>query len=607
MERPTLVAENASRSLQALGETLALAIRALQASVGEDSAAVRRLVSLQDRLRDNRLQLAVLGQFKRGKSTFINALLGAPLLPVAVVPLTAVPVFISWGQSPYVRVRFRDGRPAEEILAHEPETIRDFLFRFVAEEANPQNRLAVSRVDLRFPAPILADGSLLIDTPGVGSTFRHNTEAALDVLPQCDAALFVVSADPPITATELDFLQQVKPKAARIFYVLNKIDYLDVGEQQRVAGFLREVLEQNGLWAPESRIFPVSARSALVAKQAGDRDALAASGMAEVEAHLVRQLATEKTGLFQAAMSGNVASGLAQAMAEVSLRIEALKLPVDELAAKAKVFAESLHAIEERQRVTRDVLAGEQRNLREEVERRVAALRKDASSELALLAHGHAGQGEAIYRAMERIFDAARAAMVEEFSRRTDAALASHQKRVDADVEAVRRAAAEIFHTSFHEVDGAEGFSLRHEPYWVTPETGASLVPDPRRWLERLFPKNLRASRQRDRMWRQIDELIIRNAENLRWALLRGIDETFREAAASFQAQLDNAARSTRGVIEETLTRRRDTSGATAAELDRLERAGDLLSVLHRQTTTGAHRSVRRLDLPAETNSICPG
>jgi hypothetical protein len=197
--------------------------------------------------------------------------------------------------------------------------------------------------------------------------------------------------------------------------------------------------------------------------------------------------------------------------------------------------------------------------------------------------------------------------MVEEFSRRTDAALASHQKRIDADVEAVRRAAAEIFHTSFHEVDGAEGFSLRHEPYWVTPETGASLVPDPRRWLERLFPKNLRASRQRARMWRQIDELIIRNAENLRWALLRGIDETFREAAASFQAQLDNAARSTRGVIEETLTRRRDTSGATAAELDRLERAGDLLSVLHRQTTTDAHRSVRRLDLPAETNSICPG
>jgi hypothetical protein len=604
MERPMPVAENPSLSLQALGETLALAIRALQASVGEDSGAVRRFASLQDRLRDNRLQLAVLGQFKRGKSTFINALLGAPLLPVAVVPLTAVPVFIAWGQAPHVGVRFKDGRAAEELSAHEPATIRDFLFRFVAEEANPQNRLAISRVDLAYPAPVLADGSLLIDTPGVGSTFRHNTEAALEVLPECDAALFVVSADPPITAAELDFLRQVKVKAARIFYILNKIDYLDADEQQSVVRFLREVLEQNGLWAPESRIFPVSARSALMAKRAGDRDALVASGMAEIEAHLVRQLATEKTGLFQAAMSGNVASGLAQAFAEVSLRIEALKLPVDELAAKAKFFAESLRSIEERQRVTRDILAGEQRNLREDVERRVAALRKDASSELALLAQDDAGQREALYSAIERIFDAARAAMVDEFSGRTGAVLAGHQKRIDADVETVRRTAAEIFHTPFHEADEAEGFSLRHEPYWVSQETGGSLIPDPRRWLERLFPENLRASRQRARTLRQIDELIIRNAENLRWALLRGIDETFREAAANFQSQLDDAVRATRGVIDEALTRRRDASGATAAELDRLARAGDLLSVLLRQSATGAF--ARRLDVPAGVNSICP-
>jgi hypothetical protein len=131
----------------------------------------------------------LLGQFKRGKSTFINALLGAPLLPMAVVPLTAVPIFISWRSSPSVCVRFADGRPAQELSADNPDAIREFLFRFVAEEANPKNTLRVDRVEVFYPAPVLADNTVLIDTPGVGSTFRHNTEAALQVLAECDAAV----------------------------------------------------------------------------------------------------------------------------------------------------------------------------------------------------------------------------------------------------------------------------------------------------------------------------------------------------------------------------------------------------------------------------------
>jgi ribosome biogenesis GTPase A len=80
---------------------------ALREAVLDNSSLAARLDSLRGRLRHNRLHLAVLGQFKRGKSTLINALLGAPLLPVAVVPLTAVPIFISWRPAASVRVRFR--------------------------------------------------------------------------------------------------------------------------------------------------------------------------------------------------------------------------------------------------------------------------------------------------------------------------------------------------------------------------------------------------------------------------------------------------------------------------------------------------------------------
>ena len=72
------------------------AVAAIEASVAAESPLTVRCRALRERLEGNRLQLAVLGQFKWGKSTFINALLGAAVLPIAVVPLTAVPIFISW-------------------------------------------------------------------------------------------------------------------------------------------------------------------------------------------------------------------------------------------------------------------------------------------------------------------------------------------------------------------------------------------------------------------------------------------------------------------------------------------------------------------------------
>jgi hypothetical protein len=132
-------------------------------------------------------------------------------------------------------------------------------------------------------------------------------------------------------------------------------------------------------------------------------------------------------------------------------------------------------------------------------------------------------------------------------------------------------------------LDYAVVFTLSHEPYWMTQEASASLLPDPGRWLESLLSDNLRARRTRDRMLRQINELVIRNAENLRWAVIRGIDETFRMATAELQSQLDEAISATRSVIDKSLSRRRDASHAIEVDLDRFARTADLLSMLRQQ------------------------
>ncbi len=124
---------NKSGRTAPLGATLNRAITVVGSSVGEESSLVTRLRASCDRLQHERLHLAVLGQFKRGKSTFINALLGAPILPTGVIPVTAVATFIAWGPEPLVSVNFRDGRPPERFATRDPSGIRDFVFRFVSE------------------------------------------------------------------------------------------------------------------------------------------------------------------------------------------------------------------------------------------------------------------------------------------------------------------------------------------------------------------------------------------------------------------------------------------------------------------------------------------
>jgi Dynamin family len=196
--RPTSAALNGADA-EGLASVLGRAEGCLDNLWPDGSRYLSVLKALRERLVEQRLQVAVLGQFKRGKSTFLNALIGEPVLPTGVVPLTAIATFMHWAAASAIRISFLDGRtPCEPSVANAGQ-LREQLSYFVTEEANPHNGLRVARVDVFHPAAILRRGIVLIDTPGVGSTLHHNTDAALEVLPECDAAFFVLSVDPPVT------------------------------------------------------------------------------------------------------------------------------------------------------------------------------------------------------------------------------------------------------------------------------------------------------------------------------------------------------------------------------------------------------------------------
>ena len=217
-----------------------------------------QLAALLDRLDAARLRVLVVGEAKRGKSTLVNALLGRDLLPSGVTPLTAVTTTVRYGDDERAEVRFLDGHDEKHPLA--------VLSDLVTERGNPGNRRRIASVTVYVAAPVLADGVELVDTPGTGSVFEWDTQAAHEALRSMDAAVFVLTADPPVSASERDLLEQVARLSVRTFVVLNKADHLDEPGLAEALEFTQRVLGEAG---HPGRVYPMSARAALDGADAG--------------------------------------------------------------------------------------------------------------------------------------------------------------------------------------------------------------------------------------------------------------------------------------------------------------------------------------------------
>ncbi len=217
---------------------------------GSTSGDVRQLVA---RINEGRFFVACVGQFKRGKSTLLDALVGEQILPTGVVPVTTVPTVLRYGSR----------RTARVLIDSKWRTIRpEELSQYVSEELNPENKKRVEGVEAFLPSPLLASGMCLVDTPGIGSVFAGNTETTKDFIPQIDAAILVVGADPPISGEELALIEAVAVNVDQILIVLNKIDRVSSAERQQASAFATKVLKAR-LKKPVGLVYEVSALSKL--------------------------------------------------------------------------------------------------------------------------------------------------------------------------------------------------------------------------------------------------------------------------------------------------------------------------------------------------------
>lgn len=587
LSKPTPELQERCAETSGLAELLREAADCLKTPSPSQAKLIGQIEQLAERLATERFQLAVLGQFKRGKSTLLNALLGRAVLPTGVIPVTAIPTFLQVALEAGLRVTYNDGR-VESIAVNEPSCIRETLTGLVTEEANPHNRLEIARVDVFMPSEFLEQGVVLIDTPGVGSTHRHNTSAADAVLPECDATLFVVSPDPPITAVEIEFLARIRQTVAHLTIVLNKIDTIEPNERRTALAFLHRVLTEEARLPADTPIFCLSARGALQVMQNGsDESALASSGFPELERHLSQFLATEKQTTLQAAMARKAAAFARELKLETEIALISLRLPLHELEERLRTFDEAAERFESERQAAADLLAGDRARALKEIE-------KDADR---LRAKGRALLMPELARvlAAEQEVEATRTLLTEKVIAFSEESLGEvisdvrgrltrvfrvHQKRADELITLVRVTAANLFQIPFHAPESSEAFEAKRDPFWVTSARAVELSPIPVAAFDKLLPRPLRVKRVRRRLVEELDSVLRRNVENLRWATRQNIEDAFRRFGAELDERLALSLDATRGAMQAALQRRGQHSKAAETEIAAAESASAKLGEL---------------------------
>lgn len=309
----TLAGTATAASSEADGASRLLRLAGIGEELGTDRLP-REARDLAARVSEGRFYVACIGQFKRGKSTLINALIGESVLPVGFTPITAVPTVIRYGDQLKARLKGRDYSWHEIPISE--------VKQYVSEEHNPENTKGVTGVEVFVPSPLLATGMCLVDTPGLGSVFTGNTTLTQDFIPHIDAALVVVGADPPLAGDELSTVEAVARNVQDLIIVLNKSDRTSDAERTAASDFTRKLLEKS-LKRPVGPVFQVSATDQLE-KRGPERN------WPQFLAELQRLVHDSGRQIIQAACDRGLVRLCEELLAIVAEEREALERPIEE-------------------------------------------------------------------------------------------------------------------------------------------------------------------------------------------------------------------------------------------------------------------------------------
>lgn len=214
------------------------------------------LAMLLDRLENGAFEIGLFGRVSSGKSSLLNHLLGADVLPVGVTPVTAIPTRVTFGAKPQAVIEFAESKPLVVELAR--------LAEFSTEQHNPGNAQHVARIQAQLPARRLREGVTFVDTPGLGSLATAGAEETVAYLPRCDLGIVLIDAGSTLTHEDLTVVQALYQSGAKAMVVVSKADLLSPAERQQMAGYAAgQLAAQLHLELPVHLVSVVGADAAL--------------------------------------------------------------------------------------------------------------------------------------------------------------------------------------------------------------------------------------------------------------------------------------------------------------------------------------------------------
>lgn len=287
------------------------------AAIAEDLHITHEAEKILDdvlQLENESFHLVVVGEFSRGKSTFINALLGRRILPSSSSPTTAVISKLVYGTDPFFCLHFRDGK--RQVLNEDdfkdlkaPKAVLEDTAEAVQKAAAADAWIAnIDHAEVKYPLEFCKNNVEIIDTPGVNDISKERVEITYRYLNQADAAILLLSAKQVLSKSEIAFLKEhiLGNQINNIFVVINFKDAIEQSHWREVVEYTRQHLAENLPDRTLPQIFLVSSKQALLYRRNEHGEPLSAklklalpadmaeTGMVEFEAELKQFLFTEK-------------------------------------------------------------------------------------------------------------------------------------------------------------------------------------------------------------------------------------------------------------------------------------------------------------------------
>jgi len=482
----------------------------------------RELDELELKLQQEKLYFVVVGLFKRGKSSVINSVLGKQLAPVAVTPVTAIVTLFEYSSEKNDAViRFKDGRTEERKT--------DEVSRYVNEDENPANEKQVQVVSIFDNAPILKVVSL-VDTPGIGSSFEHNTATTLQFIPKIDAALFLLSADMPISRMDTDFLKELRKTVPKIVFVMNKKDLLSESDFRKLVQHNTQMIAAiMDLPAEQINFISVSAKEYEQGNEGNGINRLIGE---------IQSIAThEKPELLQKALLKRYRLLHQQLLMQMKLQSDSLLMPLHELKEKQERLDTSIALMQDQQNEFESIIKGKVNLLESQVNavisKESAVIKNDIFQRLDSLDDIlkpdilSATQQELDHLLISR-FESTKKELEQQTKEQFKTLLQQYSARSQTFLNELATHLHSLLGISFDMI--ADRFDLDvYTTFYLTLDSGIGVIRPEGFILNRLLPPSFRRKQLLHKLRKHYSDLIVRNSASIAYDLTYKIQESFRK------------------------------------------------------------------------------